>query len=397
MRAPLRALTEPARTSEPQVGQLLRHAAAGMALAAGIVHLAQVGVHFDEDWTFGAFFIVVGVLQLVGALYLVVPVGPLRLVRTVFAFGILGSLATIAIWVVSRAFGLPFGAEPGEREAVGLADAAADLFELFTAWLLVLWLRARGGPGFFWRSALGGALGALALLALWAGTRRAGVFDPDPRLTARPDLTDAAAFAFLILVALLFGLVLARRRQERDWARASSASVLVGLLVVELSLTTFTVPARGGQNLDCKYGPLADDSGLSHAKPPEPIALEEGAEASAVVLLLIACGDAGVELLAVEPLNVQGDAVAITRFAIDRGRTARNTWVAPVGGGVAVEGVHVEPRHGRFPVVVDVRAVREGLFYLAALRVRYVSSGITATIPFAGFVRFCVGHEACGE
>lgn len=398
MRALLRALTEPARAIEPRAGPLLRYAAAGMALAAGLVHLAQVGIHADEDWTFGAFFGVVGALQLAGALYLAAPVGSLRLVRGVFAFGAFGSLATIAIWFVSRTFGLPFGAEPGEREAVGLADAAADLFELFAALLLMLWLR--GGSGSVrshGRAPVGGVAAALALLALWIGTRRAGLFDPDPRLTAAPDLTDAAALAFLLLVMLLFGYLLMQPRPAGGPPPSIASAFLVALLIAELSLSAFTLPARGGQNRDCKYGPLADDSGLRHSKIPEPIALPLRFEASAVVLLLVACSEAPVLLRAAEPLHVEGDAVLITRFTIDRTRAARETRVRPPGGGDPVDGVRVEPGQGRYPLVVEVRAVREGVFSLDAVRVSYLSNGLSATMPFASFVWFCVGRAACGR
>jgi len=45
---------------EPVEGPWLRGIASVMALAAGVIHLAQVGIHLAEGWMFVAFFMVVG-------------------------------------------------------------------------------------------------------------------------------------------------------------------------------------------------------------------------------------------------------------------------------------------------------------------------------------------------
>lgn len=368
-----------------------------MALAAGLVHLAQVQVHAEEDLSFGTFFAVVGALQVAGALYLVRPVGPERLVRGVFAFGVVGSLATIGIWAASRTLGLPFGAEPGEPEEVGLADAAADLFELFTALLLSMWLRHGDPARFRWRRwAVGGSTVALGLAGLWLALRALEILDPDPRLVLQPELTDTVAVAFLLLTSALFaGLAIAPRRS----LRLAGASVVGGLLVLELLLVAFTIPARGGQNVECRYAPLAEDSGLSHARPPEPVHMDVGQTRSVVALLLVACGDAPVELAAIEPIRVVGSAVQIERIAIDRTRTQRGDKVrsGPSVTAVPVGGVVMVPGAGRYPVVVDVRAVGPGRVDTTAFRVDYVFSGEKRSFGFASFTAFCVGHEACEQ
>lgn len=390
----MRRLAPPGVLGEDAFGATLRLAAAGMALAAGLIHLAQVGVHADEEWSFGAFFLVVGTLQLLGAVYLVLPLGSEGLVRGLFAFGIAGSAATIAIWAASRTLGLPFGAEPGEPESVGLADAAADLFELFTAWLLVMWLARRGRAALRGWS-LAGAAVALVLIGLWTATRRLGIFDPDPRLIALPEFTDAAAMLFLALLAGLFAALVGARRDVH--LSAPLAALLSLLLVAELSLVAFTLPARGGQNRDCRWGPLAEASGLRHSEPPDPVEVEMGETRSAVVLLLEACAGEAVELRAAEPANVAGDAVSILRFAVDRRREARAARAGPAGGGEEVAGMRVEPGRGRYPVVVDVRGEREGTFLLHAVRVDYVFRGEPGSITFASFTSFCVAHERCAH
>ena len=112
--------------------------AAVLTVAAGAIHLAQVGSHFAQDWTFGLFFLVVGGIQVVGGVLLLA-----RRRSLWFWLGIAGSGAVIAVWVVSRSVGLPFGPELSHTEEIGSADAAASLLEALTIVLLALWLRAR--------------------------------------------------------------------------------------------------------------------------------------------------------------------------------------------------------------------------------------------------------------
>lgn len=369
-----------------------------MAIAAGAVHVTQVSVHTDEDPLFGMFFVVVGALQLLGGAYLARPLGPLIVVRSIFFFGIAGSLATIGIWALSRAFGLPFGAEPGEREEVGVADAAANAFELFTALLLLLWLRQeRMGERAWVRWSFASAIAAAALAVLWVGLRALGILDPDPRLVLEPRFTDMAAVGFLVVVAALFAQ-LALWRALRPTGLASVAVVLV-LVAVEAPLVAFTVPARGGQNLECRYAPIADDSGISHARPPRPIEMRVGERRSVVVLLLVACADAPVELSRIVPLQPRGEGVTIESFSIDRTRTYRIHRIREQAGpsSFALRGLQLLPGAGRYPVTVEVRAIGEGRMEMPAFRVDFVYRGTEASFGFASFTSFCVGHTACEE
>lgn len=367
----------------------LRVVAATLALAAGVLHLAQIGVHAEEDIKFAAFFLIVGLLQLAGAIAVVTLPSSSRALRRVALFGIAGSLLTVAIWAVDRTIGLPFGAEPGEPETVGLADAAADLFQLFTAFLLALWLwRPRALRR--WLVA-GGAL-ALGLAALWLLTRRAGIFDPDARLTARPDLTDATAVAFLLLVGLLcVGLA-----YVRPTGRVALVALVGTLVILESALVGFTLPARAGQNRACAYGPLTEGSQVSHAKVPPPIAVELGGPRSVVAMIVLDCGEAPVTLTAIEPIahGPTGNAGAITSIALDDAPANGRPGHPPAGHRRPVSGAELDPGRS-VAVVLDVVGRADGVFYPSAFIIRYRYRGEDGSIGFASYVWFCVGGATC--
>ena len=373
--------------------RLARWSAAALTLAAGALHLGQVRVHFDEDWTFGAFFLVVGVLQVTGGLYLVRPLGRRRLARALCWFGVVGSVLTVAIWLISRAFGLPFGAEPGARESIGLADAAADLFEIFGALLLLIWLRRDTG-----RRATGlasaGVAAALALLAAWVFTRSAGIFDPDPRLVTASSLVDVTALTFLVIAGLLFAGLPQLPFGPAGRPSTAALSILGALLIAASALTAFTLPARGGQNRDCAYGPLADDSGLTHAQTPEPIRLAIGESRSAVILILVACTGRPIELLDVRPLALtpreSSAPIRIVGSTLEPSRAARSAWVAPRGAGPAAPGAVLTPGT-RYPLAIDVLGIADGQQALAAMTIEYRDGLQRGSMNFATVVRFVVG------
>lgn len=371
--------------------RLVRWSAAVLTLAAGLLHLGQVRVHFDEDWMFWAFFIVVGALQVVGGAYLARPLGPRWLVRAVLWIGSVGSLATIGIWFASRAFSLPFGAAPGEIEQIGLADAAAGIFELFTAVFLLIWLRANAGE----RSARLLAVGAVvtaALIAIWIGTRNAGLFDPDPRAVALPDLVDPSALAFLVVTGLLFAGLLVRWTPGRRPASPSAFVLLTALVLGATALTAFTLPARGGQNRDCAYGPLADDSGLSHIQVPEPIEMDIGERRSAVILILVACAGRPIELVDVRPLAPlgPGSPIRIDGSTLEPARWPRSAWVAPRGSGPQAVGA-VLRSNARYPLALEVTGIASGHQALPAMTVEYRDGVQRGSMNFAVIVQFAVG------
>jgi hypothetical protein len=113
------------------------------SLGAALLHAAFAPVHFTETWTHGLFFAVLAWLQLALAVALLAIPS-----RRVFRLGLL-NLLVIAVWVMSRRIGSPFGPNAWVAESVGTPDLVATGLEGLTvlgcASLLV---RARRGGGF---------------------------------------------------------------------------------------------------------------------------------------------------------------------------------------------------------------------------------------------------------
>ncbi len=102
-------------------------AALGTA-GAGAVHLAVATPHLREWWGYGVFFVASGLVQLGWS-----AVAPRRAERRLLWLGLAGNLAVVALWVITRTAGLPFGPDPGEAERVGTPDALASALELLAA------------------------------------------------------------------------------------------------------------------------------------------------------------------------------------------------------------------------------------------------------------------------
>lgn len=121
--------------------------------AAAAVHFAVVGVHFDEYWVFGTFFLVVAWFQAAWAVLVVA-----RPSRSQLLIGAIVNGAVIVIWLWSRTGGLPIGPESGEAEAAEFIDVVATALET----LLVIGCLAMLRP---WRFL--GALSARAAAILF--------------------------------------------------------------------------------------------------------------------------------------------------------------------------------------------------------------------------------------
>ena len=101
-------------------------AGALLSVVAALVHASVVREHFDEWCGYGVFFVVVTLAQVLYAPLLI-----FRPYRWVLFAGIVGNLAVIGLWVVTRTEGIPlFGPEAGEVEAVGTPDVISKLAEL---------------------------------------------------------------------------------------------------------------------------------------------------------------------------------------------------------------------------------------------------------------------------
>jgi hypothetical protein len=135
--------------------------AAAAAAGAALVHFAVAPEHFREWWGFGTFFVLCGEVQLGWAFLARRRPGPF-----VLSAGLAGSLFLVALWLVSRTVGLPFGPEPGMPEPVATADVVAVSLELATALACARLLVT--GPGGATRALAARAAAVLATAGLTA-------------------------------------------------------------------------------------------------------------------------------------------------------------------------------------------------------------------------------------
>jgi hypothetical protein len=108
---------------------------AALLVGAGAVHLALAPSHFGESTLEGAGFLVAAWLQIGLAVAVL-----LRPSRAVLVTTAVVSAACIAVWAVSRTWGLPFGEHSGHSEAVTIVDAMTVVMESFTVVLAALLL-----------------------------------------------------------------------------------------------------------------------------------------------------------------------------------------------------------------------------------------------------------------
>lgn len=373
-------------------GPWLRCLAAVAFLAGGIIHIAQVALHLNEDVRFGAFFGIVGGLQLAAALALARARRPAW-----YWLGIAGSGATVGIWLVSRSLGLPFGSEPGSPESVGMADAAASLLEGIAIVALLLWLRERT-PGAA-KAAYGLAAAAIgAMGAAWFLARRSGLFDPDLRLTnAPPEVADQAA---LVLVVASFAMMVGLARHPKASSGGMRRPLLRGLLVLvflsSAAVTILTLPARGGQNAACQYGPLAEVSGLTHFKPVEPVELALGEIRPVPVLLLSVCGTEPLMLTAAVPVGGAGPSEALVGFSVSEPGAAASADTSYTDLLGVPAGALLRPGQPQ-ELSAHIRGTSPGTYRLDAVRLYLRGPSGDATMTFATFLEARTGPCPASE
>jgi hypothetical protein len=115
-----------------------------LSLGAAAIHFAVIGEHFEEFWAFGLFFAGTGWFQAWWA----VEYSLRSRTRLLWALGVLVNAGIVAIWIVSRVFGLPFGPHPGEPEPIGLPDVTATVLEGILVILMIV-MAARWGAAAF--------------------------------------------------------------------------------------------------------------------------------------------------------------------------------------------------------------------------------------------------------
>jgi predicted branched-subunit amino acid permease len=111
-------------------------AISGLAWSAGLIHLEAAADHFEEYVPYAVCFVALALLQIIWGVAVSRRPSP-GLLRA----GIAGSLAVIAVWVLSRTAGLPFGPDLHAPEAVGILDAIATIDETMLCVLASLTLR----------------------------------------------------------------------------------------------------------------------------------------------------------------------------------------------------------------------------------------------------------------
>ena len=113
-------------------------AVAALSLVAALIHLWVMPEHFEEWWGYGTFFLVAAVAQIV-----YVPILLRWPTPEVLVSGVVGNLAIVLMYVLTRTVGIPlFGPHAGEVEGVGFADLCATSSEVgIAAALGVLLLR----------------------------------------------------------------------------------------------------------------------------------------------------------------------------------------------------------------------------------------------------------------
>ena len=374
---------------EEPSGGWLRMLAVLLLLAAGTLHLAQVGVHVEEGWYVAGFFVAVGVTQLAGGLWL------LRRRRPVWLWiGVVGSAAVIAVWIVSRTVGLPF-VEGGAPEPLGIADALASLVEALTVMALSLHLLAsRGQPSVAMRGMAG--VVTLALATAWQLAAGRGAFDADDARLAldRPEVMDWLVVGLGLAVAATF---LSTRPGHAGPALAGlRRGLLTAAGLIAAGGVVLTLPPTIGQNLDCAYAPLATVTSTRHAEEPAPVAIPPGETRLISVFELRVCGPDEVELLDAEPLTITGSAQQIVGF-----------WLVPPGSD-SDDAALAQPPPDALSVppggvlqagqrlVVEVRGIEGATVQLASVRLTYRTPQGQASFGFATSVNACSGAGCQG-
>lgn len=133
----------------------LRHWAAGLSIAAALVHGAVTPEHLSEWWGYGLFFFVAAIAQgLYGLALLLEPwrwdeTGGIRedgdrYSRSVYLLGAAGNAVIIGLYVVTRTVGIPFfGPEAGEVEPVTPISLVSKMIELAVIGCLIALLRSK--------------------------------------------------------------------------------------------------------------------------------------------------------------------------------------------------------------------------------------------------------------
>ena len=123
--------------------------AAGLSLAAGIVHLIVSPAYLQQWWGYGFFFIWAGMIQIAYALAIFLQPWmydssgpsdsvPRRVMRGVYLLGAAGNAAVVTLYIITRTAGIPFvGPGAGTVEPVTPLSVATTAAELVLVGILL--------------------------------------------------------------------------------------------------------------------------------------------------------------------------------------------------------------------------------------------------------------------
>ena len=110
---------------------------ASLSVGAAAIHFAVMFEHFAEYTLYGVFFLVVAWAQMIWAAVVL-----WRPSRLWLSLGIVGNALVLAVYVASRAVGLPVGPDAGHAEPFGGLDGVSAFLEFaLIAWCAALWWR----------------------------------------------------------------------------------------------------------------------------------------------------------------------------------------------------------------------------------------------------------------
>lgn len=165
--------------------RLAARCAALASLGAAAIHFGVVPAHWREWALAGAFFAALAGFQLIWAALILV-----RTTTPVLAAGIVLNVGAVALWVLSRTDGAPFGPHAGEPELVQTADLCALLLQTYVV-MGACWIWYRGLDGepvsaLVSSAVLVGAIGVVALASTvgFAAGQRHGHHGPAEADTA---------------------------------------------------------------------------------------------------------------------------------------------------------------------------------------------------------------------